>query len=229
MPVLGRERNSARGQGVDPRVDGFAVGVAERALGTVFPVGANLNPARGRLVVATPDLEDPNFEGTVVLLLEHDDDGTLGVVLNRPSELPVGEAMSGPPDGLLGSWDTVVDDPPVIFVGGPVRPNAVIALARVPSVADAERWQEVVGELGVISLGDGPLSDVGAIADLRVFAGYAGWGPTQLDAEIEGGSWFVVESRPADPFTAEPEGLWHDVLRRQGGVFTTVTPNPALN
>lgn len=200
-----------------------------RAFGTVCDVGANLLPARGRLLVATPDLEDPNFEGSVVLLLEHDDEGTLGIILNRPSQLPVGEAMSEPPGPVAKPWEALVDQPPVIFVGGPVQPNAVIALARLGEVVQVDRWQPVVGELGVVSLGDGPLDEIGAISDLRVFAGCAGWGPTQLAEEIGQGSWFVVDSSPADPFTGDPEDLWHHVLRRQGGVFTTVTPNPVLN
>lgn len=192
-------------------------------------MGADLLPARGRLVVATPDLDDPNFEGTVVLLLETDEDGTLGVVLNRPSELPVSEAMSSPPDGRATPWDDTVTEPSVIFVGGPVRPNAVIALARVTEVLHETRWQPIIDELGVVSLDDGPVDEIGALEDLRVFAGYAGWGAGQLEIEIERGSWFVIDACPADAFTADPDELWHEVLRRQGGVFTTATDSPLLN
>lgn len=190
---------------------------------------APIAPGRGRLVVATPDLDDPNFDGTVVLLLEHGPEGALGVVLNRASELALVEAMSGPPTRDGRGWEDVADDPPVVFVGGPVRPNAIIALAVVADVADPSRWEPIADGLGVVNIGDGPLGEVGRIQGLRVFAGYAGWGAGQLEGEIEEGAWFVVEARPEDCFAAVPEELWHRVLRRQGGLFTTVTDNPVLN
>jgi putative transcriptional regulator len=192
-------------------------------------VPADLTPGRGLLLVATPDLDDPNFDGTVVLLLEHDPEGTIGVVLNRPSELEVDEAMSGPPGDDVDAWDDLADPPSVIFVGGPVRPNAILALAVVPDVLDPDLWEPVVGDLGVVRLGERPVPDVGDLAALRVFAGYAGWGPGQLDGEIDQGAWFVVPSDPDDCFTARPDLLWRRVLRRQGGVFTTVTDSPVLN
>lgn len=174
-------------------------------------------------------MDDPNFDGTVVLLLEHGPEGALGVVLNRPSELEVAEAMTSPPTDAGESWDDLVDAPPVIFVGGPVRPNAIIALARVPGVADPDRWEPVTGDLGVINVGDGPVPAVGDIAALRVFAGYAGWGPRQLEDEIEAGAWFVLDAEPQDCFADDPTLLWRRVLRRLGGVFTTATDNPVLN
>ena len=190
---------------------------------------ADLTPDRGRLIVATPDLEDPNFDGTVVLLLEHDPDGTVGVVLNRPSDLSVDEAMAGPPADDVDRWDDLVAPPSTVFVGGPVRPNAVVALALVTEVRDTELWEPIAGDLGVVRLGGGPVPEVGEIDALRVFAGYAGWGAGQLEGEIEAGAWFVVEGDPEDCFTPEPDQLWWQVLRRQGGMFTTVTDNPVLN
>lgn len=193
-------------------------------------VSASLDPARGRLVVATPDLQDPNFESTVVLLLEHGPGGALGVVLNRPSPLPVSEAMaSGPAEGPSSSWSLLATDPDVVFVGGPVQPNAVIALARSGAVSDPARWEPVFDDVGVINLGHGPVPEVGDLKRLRVFAGYAGWGPDQLETEIEAGSWFVVEALPEDGFSPAPEALWREVLVRQGGLFTTVTTDPSLN
>ena len=179
--------------------------------------------------MATPDLDDPNFDGTVVLLLEHGPEGALGVILNRPSELPVSEAMAGPPTDGEMSWDDLADTPAVIFVGGPVRPNAVIALGRVPGVADPDRWEPLSGDLGVINIGDGPVPAVGEIAALRVFAGYAGWSGPQLEDEIDSGAWFVIDADPHDCYSPAPELLWRAVLRRQGGMFTTVTDNPLLN
>ncbi len=179
--------------------------------------------------MATPDLDDPNFDGSVVLLLEHDADGCLGVVLNRPSPLPVAEAMSSPPTDAAEGWDTVAAPPAVVFVGGPVRPNAVIALARVPHVAEPARFEPVVADIGVIDLSEGPIARVGDLDSVRVFAGYAGWGAQQLEEEIDRGSWFVVEARASDCLTTEPMQLWRSVLRRQGGLFTTVTDSPVLN
>ncbi len=179
--------------------------------------------------MATPDLEDPNFDGTVVLLLEHGPEGALGVVLNRPSPLSVNEAMASGPIGSEATWGDLATAPSMVFVGGPVRPNAVIALARVHEVSDEDRWEHVYADVGVVNLGDGPVPDIGEVIDLRVFAGYAGWSAQQLEGEIEAGSWFVVEASPDDGFTTTPEGLWRRVLRRQGGLFVTATDNPALN
>ncbi len=179
-------------------------------------------------MVATADLEDPNFDGTVVLLLDHDDDGSLGVVLNRPSTLDVDQAMTSQPVADV-PWGALVAPPAVVFVGGPVRPDTVVALARVPEVQDPDRFEPVVDDIGVLRLGEGPLPVVGTLQSLRVFVGYAGWGPGQLQDEIDSGAWFVVGSRATDCFHVDPSTLWRAVLRRQGGVFTTVTDNPVLN
>lgn len=174
---------------------------------------------RGRLIVATPDLADPNFSSTVVLLLEHGPDGALGVVLNRPSDLEVREAFA--------DWCPLVSSPPVVFVGGPVQPNAVIALAR--GGAGLDEWEPVVGDVGVVNLGLDVEEAVGRLGALRIFAGYAGWGAGQLEAELASGSWFTVDAEPDDAFSDAPERLWRAVLTRQGGVFTTVTEDPSLN
>lgn len=184
--------------------------------------------SRGRLLVATPDLRDPNFVNTVILLLEHNEDGSLGVVLNRPSSVTVDDAL--PVSGSSArDWRRVASDPPLVFAGGPVQPHAVITFARVPTPTSAERFQTVLGDAGVIGIGDGTTPPEEDVTALRVFVGYAGWGGDQLVAEIEEGAWFVVDGRPEDPFTDSPEVLWREVLRRQGGVFTTVTANPAAN
>lgn len=176
---------------------------------------------QGRLLVATPDLSDPNFALTVVLLLDHSDEGAVGVVLNRPSDLEVAEAL---PD-----WAHLVGEPPVLFVGGPVRPNAVIGLAAHDGPLPAG-WQPVLPGIGVIDLGEQEPVDVDAT--LRVFAGYAGWSAEQLEGEIEEGAWFVVDAEPGDALTDEPESLWEDVLRRQGGrlaMFALCPADPSQN
>lgn len=164
---------------------------------------------KGRLLVATPLLTDPNFERTVILILEDNEDGALGLVLNRPSPLEVGEPL---PD-----WADLSASPPVVFVGGPVSRSSVIALARCsdePEMSD-DTWTSVLGPIGVLDLtADAALLHT-LVDDVRVFAGYAGWDSEQLRAEIAEGAWFVVDALPSDATTDEPEELWREVLRRQ--------------
>lgn len=178
---------------------------------------------RGRLLVATPDLRDPNFIRTVVLMLEHNEDGALGVVLNRRSDTDVAE--------LFPTWTAAVADPSVAFVGGPVAPESVIALARADS-DEAPGWVPVVGGLGTVDLAR-DRHEIGAEVEVvRIFAGYAGWGPGQLEGELVAGGWFVFDARPEDPFSADPDGLWSAVLRRQGGRiawFASCPPDPSVN
>ncbi|MDQ1392954.1 MAG: putative transcriptional regulator [Acidimicrobiaceae bacterium] len=190
---------------------------------------------KGRLLVANPAMPDPNFHRTVVLLLAHQDDGALGVVLNRPSELDV--------DSPLPRWERLVADPPVVFVGGPVAPGAAICLARVPdpppevpdgaehhpSGMDREGlggWVPLVGELGTLDLERDPDDLVIVVDAIRVFAGYAGWGPGQLEGEIDAGAWFVVLAEPGDALSGDPDQLWKRVLRRQGGRLALVAAYP---
>jgi putative transcriptional regulator len=158
---------------------------------------------RGKLLVAAPPLVDPNFDRTVVLMLEHGEDGAIGIVLNRPSETEL--------DDVFPEWRTVASPPGVVFIGGPVSPEAVIALGRGGDEADG--FVEINGDLGSVDLTRDPL-DV-RLERLRVFAGYAGWAPGQLEQELEQGGWFVVATERADPFADEPEQLWRAVLRRQ--------------
>lgn len=164
---------------------------------------------RGRLLVASPLLSDPNFERTVILLIEHGPEGALGLVLNRPSEMPV--------DDVLPQWDSRTAVPKAMFIGGPVQPNAVIclALADAPAGTDAGPLRPTaVPGVSLVDL-DGDPATIGPDVILRSFAGYAGWGEAQLEAEIDEGSWFVVDPLPGDPFAAEPSRLWRSVLARQ--------------
>jgi putative transcriptional regulator len=163
---------------------------------------------RGRLLVATPPLVDPNFDRTVVLMLEHGDEGALGIVLNRPSETPL--------DDVLPEWQLFASTPAVVFAGGPVSPDAVIALAR-GGDPDATGWVPIIDDLGTIDLGRDPMEYDAPVDRLRVFVGYAGWGPGQLEGELEQHAWFVVSSHREDPFVGSPERMWRDVLRRQRG------------
>lgn len=172
-------------------------------------VQGSLVPAEGRLLVASPAIGDPNFARTVVGLLEHDDEvGTLGVVLNRPTELAV--------DAALPQWGSMVTGPPVLFVGGPVAEGSALGLARVDGDASTG-WTEVFDRMALVDLEHPP--DDGEVSALRIYTGYAGWGIGQLRAELREGSWWVFDSRPEDWFSVEPEILWETVLRRQGGLF----------
>ena len=165
-----------------------------------------MDSTRGRLLVASPLLGDPNFERTVVFMLEHSEEGAVGLVLNRPSGVEIGEPLE--------DWGRYASFPPVVFVGGPVSREAVISLARVGGDGDRldGAWQPISGSVGVLDLtADADL--VGpAIDDLRIFSGYAGWGPGQLEGELGEGAWFVVDADAADAFAREPDDLWRDVL-----------------
>jgi putative transcriptional regulator len=163
---------------------------------------------RGRLLVATPPLVDPHFDRTVVLLLEHGADGALGIILNRPSDTTLFD--------VLPEWREHASPPAVVFAGGPVTPEAVIALAR-GNDTEVDGWVEILDDLGSVDVGRAPDDLAPHLVALRVFAGYAGWAPGQLDVELEQGAWFVVDVHPDDAFTSTPDQLWQQVLRRQRG------------
>jgi putative transcriptional regulator len=174
----------------------------------------------GHLLVATPSLRDPNFERTVVLLVAHEEGGALGVVLNRATEVSVAE--------VLGAWGGVASDPSVVFEGGPVQPEAAICLARIrPGVDDMRGFSRVDGSIGTIDLSNDPDTMRNQLLEVRVFAGYAGWSPGQLEDEIGSGSWLTFKALPSDAFTERPDDLWSMVLRRQGGMFAAVAFYPA--
>ncbi len=175
----------------------------------------------GQLLVATPALLDPNFEDAVVLLLDFDADGALGVILNRPSEVPVGD--------VLPDWSDVAAPPPVLYVGGPVSTDSALAVGALPGgdeASDPVGFRRLYGDIGIIDL-DAPTEVVApALAGLRVFAGYAGWGSEQLEAEVEAESWYVVPSQHGDLFGVDAAGLRRRVLRRQPGELAWVSTRP---
>ena len=173
----------------------------------------------GDLLVAAPSLIDPNFADSVVLILDTDENGALGVILNRPSPVPVVE--------VLGDWSDVVTDPDVLYRGGPVSTDGALALGRLTNAADEPvGWRAVFEDFGIVDL-DTPVELVdGTLGAMRIFAGYAGWGAGQLEAEIEEGSWYVVPSEPSDVFGADPTVLWRDVLRRQPGELAWISTRP---
>lgn len=171
---------------------------------------------RGQLLIASPSLLDPNFRRTVVLVTEHNDEGAAGLVLNRRSETSVADAL---PD-----LTPLVEDTEVVYVGGPVQQEAVLCLAEFDDPDDAAML--VIDHVGFIP-GDG---DFGLLAGgtrrARVFAGYAGWGPGQLEAELEESSWIVADAERIDLFADPDADLWGSILRAKGGVYRMVALMP---
>jgi len=170
-------------------------------------------PTKGRLLLATPPLIDPHFDRTVIYVLEHHDDGAVGVVINRPS----GEALDEP----LDRWIDLQSPPSSVFDGGPVEDNALIALASTKefdsaSVVD-ESVTQIVGDIASADLSADPAIVAAVVNEVRVFRGYAGWGPGQLDGEIDQGAWLVLDAHASDVFSNAPDELWRTVLRRQPG------------
>lgn len=164
----------------------------------------------GQLLVAAPALSDPNFSDSVVLVLDSDADGTLGVILNRPSPVSIGE--------VLPQWRGIPSDPDVLFRGGPVSTDGALAVGILTRGDDEPvGFRRVVDLFGVVDL-DAPTElTAGAIAGMRVYAGYAGWGAGQLADEIARGDWLVVPAIASDITRADVTTLWRDVLRRQPG------------
>ena len=163
----------------------------------------------GKLLVATPRLADPNFHRTVVLMLQHDEEGTVGVVLNRPTDERVADHL---PD-----WADRAAEPGVIHFGGPVEPEVAIGLAITPTGMETG-----VPGLSLVDLGESPAPEG---PEVQVYSGYSGWGEEQLEAELATGSWYVLQAAPDDPFD-DPAGQWTAVLRRQSGFLSLVATFP---
>jgi putative transcriptional regulator len=176
----------------------------------------------GQLLLASPALRDPNFARTVVLIGVHSEEGAMGVVLNRPSEVTVGEAAP--------QLEEAVEETQLVFVGGPVQPSSIVFLAEFLDPDPAGVL--VVGRIG-FPAPDAELAELAqATGRVRVFAGFAGWGEGQLEAEIADGDWIAQAALPEDVFTELPEQLWSDVLKRKGGSYALVArmpPDPSVN
>lgn len=173
----------------------------------------------GQLLVATPLLREPTFHRTVILLLDHGVNGAMGVVLNRPMTVEVAAVLPG--------WQPHTTAPGVLFQGGPVELGSALGLAAVPGDAgEPSGIRRLNGALGLVDLDAEPRSVGSELAGLRVFAGYAGWSAGQLEGEIGDGSWYVLEGEARDPFSATPDSLWRDVLRRQRGELAFVSTYP---
>jgi putative transcriptional regulator len=168
---------------------------------------------RGSLLIAAPQLLDPNFRRTVVLVADHGDEGAMGVILNRPSGMTVADAA---PD-----LEPMIGPDAPIFAGGPVQPTSGVVLAEVVEADEA-----VFGDV-VLVPGLGELADViDGAGSIRVFAGYAGWGPGQLDDELGREDWILEPAQAIDVFSEEPEALWGSVLERKGGQYALLARMP---
>jgi len=186
---------------------------------------------RGHLLVAEPTLADPNFSRTVVYLIEHSESGALGLVLNRPGDVPVHQAVP--------AWAPYVHGAGTVFVGGPVSPEGAICLARCPSAGPVDSlfehdadvdptalFKPITTTIGAIDLHGDPSDAPSGITALRVFAGYAGWSGGQLELELEAGGWYVLDAEDDDIFTDHPDLLWREVLHRQSGSLRSVAYFP---
>lgn len=171
----------------------------------------------GRLLVASPLMGDPNFERTIVLMIEHTSEGAIGVVLNSPTETTVGQ--------VLPAWESLASRPGVFFRGGPVDSEAVLCLGATLGGAE-DTFHTVVGNVGTIDLNRAPDELDLELEEVRLFAGYSGWGPKQLDMEVASDAWFVVDADPHDAFMTEPDELWSFVLARQSGPMAWLANYP---
>jgi len=173
---------------------------------------------RSQLLLGGPHLIDPNFFRTVVLVLEHNAEGAFGLVVNRPLDIRVVDIVEG--------WDGV-PGADVVHAGGPVSPDTGFGLALIaPGFPVPEGVRPILGELHAVDLSADPAFVVPALASLRIFAGYSGWSPGQLDDELERLGWLVVDGRPTDAFCTKPETQWSDVLRRQPGELKRLADYP---
>ena len=172
---------------------------------------------RGQLLIAGPRLGDPNFWRTVVLIVEHNDAGAFGLVLNRPSETTVGEAVP--------QLAELVDPEDDVLVGGPVQQSGVIVLAEFEDPTDAALI--AFEDVGIVGTSSEVIEHSAGVRAARAFAGHAGWGPGQLDDEVERGDWILEPALRSDAFATDPSELWPAVLTRKGGSYALIARMPA--
>jgi putative transcriptional regulator len=179
----------------------------------------------GQLLIAEPMLGDPNFDRSVVLMIDHTSEGALGVMLNRPTDLEVGTVLS--------EWADLAAAPSVLYMGGPVEQTGVLALGRRRRTGeDVEGWTQVLGDVGTVDLHRDPGELEAGIDGIRFFAGYSGWGGGQLETELAEAAWLVVPAEADDVFAPDPDAMWRSVLRRQGGkvgMLADFPAHPSLN
>lgn len=168
------------------------------------------DPVAGSLLIAAPDMPDPNFRRSIIYVIEHDHAGSLGVVITRRSETPI--------DGILPGWAPLCSAPDVFHIGGPVKPDTGIALAVLESQNDGlgdPGVQRIEGRVHVVDLDGDPEGLADRVEGMRVFVGYTGWSPGQLQGELDRGDWYVAPSLPSDLLAPARVDIWGAVLRRQ--------------
>jgi putative transcriptional regulator len=176
----------------------------------------NDDSLRGRLLIASPSIFDTNFRQAVVLLAEHSDEGAMGVVLNRPSDTTVVDAAP--------QLSVLADPDEAVYVGGPVQPQSLVVLAEFedPDLAALT----ILDDIGFVAVGSELEDLAGATRRVRAYAGHAGWGSGQLEAEMEREDWIVEEPSREDVFSDAGERLWGDLLERKGGQFALMARMP---
>lgn len=175
----------------------------------------------GTLLVAAPTMSDPNFRRTVVFVIDHRGEGTLGVVLNKSSDVPVHE--------VLPQWGEHVVEPQEVFVGGPVEKKTALCLAALRTGQESQELAGVIGVSGPVALVDldtDPVQLRDKVRGVRVFAGYAGWDAQQLAGEIDRGDWLLCPALPSDVLASPRGDLWAQVLRRQGMPTALMATHP---
>jgi putative transcriptional regulator len=182
-----------------------------------------MESVKGQLLIAGPRLVDPNFWRTVVLVIDHNEEGAFGLVLNRPSETSVGE--------VVPELEPLVDAEDPVFIGGPVQPSTVITVGRFTDIDDAAL--AAFDDIGILGTGGPPIEEMAdQVIEARAFVGHSGWGPGQLETELETGDWILEPARRRDVFSDSPRDLWSEVLTRKGGSYALVARmpmDPSLN
>ncbi|MDK8878674.1 YqgE/AlgH family protein [Corynebacterium sp. MSK008] len=175
----------------------------------LFNALERVEPEPGMLLVSAPGMFSPEFARTVVLVLEHDADHTLGVVLNRRSEVAVANVMDA-------GWAELAAKPQAVHIGGPVSPESAVGLGVTAAGApDNPYLNRLANRLVLVDLNASPVELAPELDGVRIFAGYAEWAPGQLDDEILRGDWFVTPALPSDVVASAGADLWGDVMRRQ--------------
>ena len=172
--------------------------------------------AAGELLIATPGMHDGTFDRTVILIVDHDEDGSMGLVLNRPSDIRVSDALPS----MAG-----LAEPSVLFLGGPVEEGTALVLAE-PADPASTSMHFMRDGIGLVDLNTPESDDAQELLRVRVFSGYAGWGPRQLETELRSGAWITASADPGDLWSASADTLWARVLRRQGGLTRFLSNYP---
>ncbi|MGV0791293.1 YqgE/AlgH family protein [Mycolicibacterium sp. XJ1819] len=175
----------------------------------------------GTLLLANTDLLEPTFRRSVIYIVEHNDGGTLGVVLNRPSETAV--------YNVLPQWAKLAAKPKTMFIGGPVKRDAALCLATLRVGMDLNTMpglRHVQGRIAMVDLDADPDNVAPAVEGVRIFAGYSGWTTGQLEGEIERDDWIVSSALPSDVLVESRTDLWARVLRRQPLPLSLLASHP---